>query len=64
MRFAWDPEKARANLAKHGVAFEDAAEVFADVLARSVQDRHEAGEERWQTLGMVQGVVLLLVAHA
>lgn len=64
MRFEWDPEKARANLLKHGVAFEDAAEVFADPLHRSIQDRHESGEERWQTMGMVGGVVLLLVAHA
>jgi hypothetical protein len=30
MRFTWDPEKARRNLAKHGVAFEDAALVWHD----------------------------------
>lgn len=63
MRFEWDPAKAAANLIKHGVAFADAALVFDDPLQRSRQDRHEGGEERWQTLGMVSGVVLLLVAH-
>lgn len=30
--FEWDPRKARANLQKHGVIFEQAAEVFLDAL--------------------------------
>jgi uncharacterized DUF497 family protein len=28
--YEWDPKKARANLAKHGVSFEEAATVFLD----------------------------------
>jgi len=64
MRFEWDPAKAATNLAKHGVAFEDAILVFQDPFQRSRQDRHENGEERWQTLGAVGSLlVLLLVAH-
>lgn len=63
IRFEWDPDKAAANLQKHHVSFETAARVFADPLALSEQDRIEGGEYRWQTLGMVDGVVLLLVAH-
>lgn len=64
MRFEWDLVKATANLAKHGIAFEDAAQVFDDPLQRSRQDRTEGGEVRWQTLGMAGGtLVLLLVAH-
>ena len=63
VRFEWDPDKAAANLQKHHVSFETAARVFADPLALSEQDRIEGGEYRWQTLGMVDGVVLLLVAH-
>ncbi len=59
----WDPEKAASNLRKHGVSFEIALRAFADPLARSEQDRSEGGEERWQTLGMVEGHLLLLVAH-
>lgn len=34
-----------------------------DPFALTVQDRVEGGEQRWQTLGMVAGHVLLLVAH-
>ena len=63
MRFEWDERKARANRAKHGVSFDLAREVFDDPFHRSRQDRHEQGEERWQTLGMVSPDVLLLVAH-
>ncbi len=63
MRFAWDENKNKTNRARHGVSFETAQCVFDDRHAISVQDRHECGEERWQTLGLVGGVVVLLVAH-
>jgi len=62
-RFEWDPVKAAANLRKHGVSFEIAMRAFADPFALTEQDRIEGGEARWQTLGMVEGLVLLLVAH-
>lgn len=61
--FEWDTAKASANLRKHRVSFELALRVFADPLAFSHQDRIEGGEQRWQTLGMADGVLLLLVAH-
>ena len=63
MRFEWDENKNRANKRKHGVDFETALRVFADPFALSGQDRIEDGEERWQTLGFVEGHILLLVAH-
>lgn len=62
-RFVWDSDKAVSNLRKHGISFETALRAFADPFARSEQDRIENGEERWQTLGMVEGHLLLLVAH-
>jgi uncharacterized DUF497 family protein len=62
-RFEWDPAKAVSNLRKHGVSFETAARVFADPHALVEQDRIEDGEERWQTIGVVEGVVMLVVAH-
>ncbi len=61
--FEWDPVKARANQRKHGVSFEMAQHVFDDPDAVANHDRIEGGERRWQTLGMVDGVLLLLVAH-
>lgn len=62
--FEWDEAKAHANLKKHHVSFELAARVFFDPLALACQDRIENGERRWQTLGMVEGCLVLLVAHA
>ena len=61
--FEWDAAKAAANRSKHGISFELATRVFADPLAVSRQDRVKGGEQRWQTIGLVDGVLLLLVAH-
>ena len=62
-RFEWDPGKAAGDLRKHGVSFDTALRVFADPFALTEQDRIEEGERRWQTLGLVEGWLLLLVAH-
>ncbi len=59
--FEWDEAKAKTNERKHGVRFEDAILVFADPFALTEQDRIEGGELRWQTIGMVGGIVLLMV---
>jgi uncharacterized DUF497 family protein len=64
MKFTWDENKNATNKIKHGVDFETAKFVFDDPLHISIQDRHENGEERWQTLGLVNNVVVLLVAHS
>ncbi|TXH66678.1 MAG: BrnT family toxin [Thiothrix sp.] len=61
--FEWDKKKAEANYRKHGIRFEEAALVFDDPLALSEQDRVENGEARWQTIGLVGGCLLVLVAH-
>lgn len=61
--FVWDEAKNQSNVKKHGVSFETAKLVFADKLHLSRQDRVESGEARWQTLGMVNHTLLLLVAH-
>ena len=63
MRFVWDADKNRQNLQKHGVSFETALLVFEDPLAISRLDRVVEGEARWQTMGCIGGVVVLLVAH-
>jgi len=63
MRFEWNQDKGRANRTKHNVSFWTACLVFDDPHHLSVQDQYEQGEERWKTLGLVDGVVLLLVAH-
>ena len=61
--FEWDPDKAALNLIRHRTSFDTAVRTFADPLALTAQDRIENGEYRWQTLGIVEGHLLLLVAH-
>src|SRR3546814_9288550 len=57
------PTKAKRNLIKHGISFETAPCAFADPFALSVHDRIEGDEQRWHTLGLVEGHLLRLVAH-
>lgn len=62
-RFIWDEEKNRRNRAKHRISFETARLVFEDPSAVSRLDRVVDGEERWQTMGLIGAVVVVLVAH-
>jgi uncharacterized DUF497 family protein len=59
MQFEWDTAKARGNLRKHGVSFEEASTVFYDTLAATGSDPdHSVGEDRFVTFGMSsQGAV-------
>jgi uncharacterized protein len=59
----WDEHKNLQNQKKHGLSFETAQHIFDDPHHLSIQDRHECSEERWQTLGIVGDVVVILVAH-
>jgi uncharacterized DUF497 family protein len=52
LRFTWE------------ISFEIAARAFLDPFALSEQDRIEGGEYRWQTVGWVEGLAILVVAHA
>ena len=61
MRWTWDERKFRENLFKHGLDFVTAQFVFQDSLSLSRPDRY-SGEERWQTIGMI-GEVCVLVIH-
>jgi uncharacterized DUF497 family protein len=63
MRFEWDKNKNRRNLAKHRVDFETAKLVFEDPYLLLQEDRAVDGEQRWKALGLIGGAVLLLVVH-
>lgn len=57
----WDRKKAALNRQKHGVEFEDAALVFADINRIERYDhKHSGDEDRWQVIGEV-GDVLFVV---
>ena len=60
--FAWDQVKAQSNLAKHGISFEQAAEVFFDPFLR-VTDAGPEDEARDAVIGMDESWPLLFVVH-
>ena len=64
MQFEWDPEKAAANLAKHGVSFEEATTAFRDPLSATALDPdHSVGESRFVTFGLSSKGRLLIVSY-
>ncbi|MGC2627395.1 MAG: BrnT family toxin [Candidatus Udaeobacter sp.] len=64
LTFEWDELKARSNLGKHGVSFEEAATIFSDRLSLTIPDpEHSITEERHITLGRALTRKLLVVVH-
>lgn len=64
VEFEWDGDKARSNLSKHGVSFEEALTAFYDPLSVAIPDPdHSQGERRFLLLGLSQRNRLLVVSH-
>jgi len=65
MQFEWDPQKAKLNLKKHGVSFEEAVTAFYDQLSATFDDPdHSVVEQRCITIGFSSQGRLLVIAHA
>ncbi|MCQ0987100.1 BrnT family toxin [Jiella marina] len=63
MEFEWDDEKSRQNVAKHGVSFEQAAQIFDGFTVNWIDERFTYGELREVSLGMINGAAVLVVVH-
>ena len=64
MRFEWDGRKARSNLIKHRVSFDEAVTVFYDPLAATFADPdHSRHERRFVTVGYSAQGRILIVCH-
>ena len=61
--FEWDETKNRTNAAKHGISFGTAKLAFDDPYLVSFPERDVEGEERWQSPGSADGIVILTIAH-
>ena len=62
--FEWDFNKAKANIEKHHISFEEAASVFGDNRAITINDpAHSANEKREITIGKSANNKLLVVVH-
>ncbi len=64
MAFVWNDDKARSNLRKHGISFEEAASVFLDLLGAVMADPlHSGDEERFVLLGLSGRGRLVVVVY-
>ena len=63
VRFSWDPAKAKSNLRKHGVSFEEAQSAFYDEFALQFYDDDSVQEDRFILLGLSNRARVLVVVH-
>ena len=63
MEIEYDPEKAKSNLTKHGVSFEEAATALYDPMALAQEDTDSIGENRWIFIGLSAQTNLLTVVY-
>lgn len=64
LSFEWDEEKAKANLKKHRVGFDEAATVFTDPYSLTIHDPdHSADEQRYIDIGTSDNGRVLVVAY-
>ena len=64
MKFAWDETKRRVNLAKHGLDFTDAPEVFNNPVLERLDTRCDYGEDRWIAVGISRNVLCIVLVYA
>jgi uncharacterized DUF497 family protein len=60
MELTWDEDKRRSNLAKHGLDFADAEEVFGGAVFIFEDMRDSYGEQRFVALGMLSEIVVVV----
>lgn len=64
LQFEWDGVKARSNLKKHEIGFEEAATVFGDADSLTIDDpEHSKNETRFVTIGKSHLLKILIVVH-
>lgn len=61
MRFEWNDKKNQINQEKHGLNFQDAEIIFGGRTISFIDDRKNYGEERFITMGELQGRVIIIV---
>jgi uncharacterized DUF497 family protein len=64
MKIEWDSKKAKSNLEKHGVSFEEAATALSDPMAATGADPdHSLTEDRYITFCVSEKNRLVVVSH-
>lgn len=63
MIFEWDARKDAANLAKHGISFEEATLIFDGPVVTRYDVRKDYGETRQVSIGLIRQLVAVAVVH-
>lgn len=61
MKFEWDAQKRLSNVRRHGIDFQDATAIFDGDVAIMTDDRFDYDEERFVTLGLLRGQIIVVV---
>ena len=61
MKYVWDPKKNRRNIARHGIAFEDAIRIFEGPTLEQVDGRFDYSEERVYAVGVANGIEITVI---
>ena len=61
MRYTWNPEKNRRNLARHGIVFADAVRIFDGITVEKEDDRLDYDEVRVYAIGLVNGLEITVI---
>ena len=61
--FQWDKNKNLRNIREHKIAFHDAIRIFEKITLDEIDDRENYSEERTNSLGDLDGRVILNVTH-
>ncbi len=61
MKYVWDQRKNRSNLARHGIAFEDAIWIFDGPTLERLDERFDYDETRVYAIGLVNGLEITLI---
>ncbi len=61
MSYTWDPAKNQRNIARHGIAFEDAVRIFEGPTLERVDDRFEYGDVRVYAIGIVNETEITVI---
>jgi uncharacterized protein len=63
MSYEWDEAKNAANVAKHGIGFETASQIFDGPIVSAEDTRRDYGEIRWNSIGRVAEIAVVVVTH-
>lgn len=61
--FEWDDAKNASNIAKHGLSFNKASQIFDGPVVTAIDDRFDYGEVRRISIGAIGPAIIIVVTY-